>query len=181
MILVLFSNVSALECFAVLKAMRGILAEFSQRLAPPPKYFVRYCLQLGHNCLLICFRSWFCVYLSWKQLPKVSLPLMRTLVLGWLGLWLPLLLLQLSFVAVFPSPMKASSFLPFIRNHSFLLWLSKASAEWMYTLCLSCMLALKHCIPKDLEHQQLLLNIFSLQKLCEDSSWKVWRFLKCTK
>lgn len=140
MILVSFSNVSALECFAVLNAMRGILSEFSQRLAPPPpKYFVRYCLQLGHNCLLICFRSWFCVYLSCKQLPKVSLPLMRTLVLGWLGLWLPLLLLQLSSVAVFPSPMKPPSFfLPFIRNHSFLLRLSKARAAWMHTLCSSC-------------------------------------------
>lgn len=148
---------------------------------PPPKDFVRYCLQLGHNCLLICFRSWFCVYLSCKLLPKVSLPLMRTPVLGWLGLWLPLLLLQLSSVAVFPSPMKASSFLPFIRSHSFLLGLSKASAAWMHILCSSCTLALKHCTPKDSEHQQLLLNIFSLQKLNEDSSWKVWRFLKCTK
>lgn len=78
--LVLFRNAHALQSFTVLMAMGGILAELSQRLATPLKYFVRYCLQLGRNCLLICFRSRFCIYLRCKQLPKVSLPLTRTLV-----------------------------------------------------------------------------------------------------
>lgn len=152
------------------------------------RYFVRYCLQLGHNCLLICFRSWFCVYLSCKQLPKVSLPLMRTLASAedsgpvWLGLgslcyccrcllWLcspllwrpPLLLCGFSgtspFYFGFLRPVQNEC--PLFAHHA--------------------MLTLKHCMPTDLEHQQLLLNIFSLQKLNEDSSWKVWRFLKCTK
>lgn len=36
-----------------------------------------HCLQLWHNCFLIYSQSWFCIYLSCKQLPKVRLPLQR--------------------------------------------------------------------------------------------------------
>lgn len=38
---------------------------------------MKHCLQLWHNCFLIYFQSWFCIYLSCKQLPKVRLPLQR--------------------------------------------------------------------------------------------------------
>ena len=43
---------------------------------------MKHCLQLWHNLLLIYFQSCFCVYLSYKQHPKVRLPRRE-------GLWFP--------------------------------------------------------------------------------------------